>query len=147
VSAATAGKLRRVDLHGDRDAPFAVPPGTVARVWIAHDDGGRPHLWAGDGIAVAVVVVWPTDSRGRLDAGALRRGEVTTRRWDLTPPQLERLRELDRPGWGLFTHDVFVDERGHIGPALDTASAAAPAWGVALAPMIGAAAARLEAAP
>src|SRR5262245_945658 len=104
--------LARISLI-DPTAVLAIGRDEVARVslaWWATKD--EPMLIEGPNGPCTVVVHWPTDRRGYLDAASVRRGEVFAVRWDIAPVQLERLRGLVRVGWNLEQHDLFVHDGG-----------------------------------
>lgn len=98
-----------------------IPTDRLARIslawWDPSEPEGRrePVLVQGPHGPRTVVVVWPVDSRGRLDVEAVQRGDVQVLPWDVSPVLLEELQRLARE-WELDRVDLFVTETT-LGPA------------------------------
>jgi hypothetical protein len=91
-----------VELTGQRFVPRA---GRRDRVTLAWVENGRLRGKMLDGRALTVVVVWPTDARGRLDRDRLEHAVVME--WLMSPRGLLDLQRW-ADAWPVERHDFMV---------------------------------------
>lgn len=117
-------RLARVPLTPPAPA-FRPEPGRIQRISLAWWDPTEPEgrrdpvlVVSRTAAARTLVVVWPTDGRGYVDAGRIRRGEVEVLPWDLDEQDLAGLRARALH-WPLDRHDLLV-QPGRLPPCPET---------------------------
>lgn len=117
-------RLERVRLTPPALA-FRPEPERIHRISLAWWDPTEPEgqrdpvlVVSRTAAARTLVVVWPTDGRGYLDAARLRRGEAEVLPWDLDEQDLARLRARAQH-WPLDRHDLLV-QPDRLSPCFET---------------------------
>lgn len=91
-----------VELTGQRFVPRARGRDRVTLAWV---EDGRLRGKMLDGRALTVVVVWPTDARGRLDRDRIEHAVVME--WLMSPQELQDLQRW-ADAWPVERHDFMV---------------------------------------